>query len=127
MRKIELSAVSVDDLVQRFAAVTREQDKALLVGQTAKFNRLFDRMMEIYDELKRRPGDQRSALVSLFTYQNMQVRLQAAKLTKEIAPLEARAQLQAIVDSKWFPQAGDAGMSLSIMDGDLKLELDGRG
>ncbi|MET0705817.1 MAG: DUF2019 domain-containing protein, partial [Tardiphaga sp.] len=36
----------------------------------------------------------------------------AAKLTLAVAPVEARAQLQAIADSKWFPQAGDAGMSL---------------
>lgn len=81
-------------------------------------------MMEVYDELKVRPGDQRRALIKLFDFPNMQVRLQAAKLTKEVAPLEARAQLQAIVDSKWFPQGGDAGMSLSIMDGDIKLKLD---
>jgi len=123
MKKNELSTLTVDDLVQCFAEITRGQDKAILVGQTAKFNRLFDRMMEVHDELKRRPGDQRYALVRLFDFPNMQVRLQAAKLTKEVAPLEARAQLQAIVDSKWLPQAGDAGMSLSIMDGDIKLKL----
>jgi hypothetical protein len=127
MKKVELSTTSNDDLVQLFAEITREQDKALLVGQIAKFNRLFDRMKEIHDELKRRPGDQRRELVRLFDYPNMQVRLQAAKLTKEVAPVEARAQLQAIVDSKWFPQAGDAGMSLSIMDGDIKLKLNSDG
>ncbi len=33
MRKADLSTVSVDDLVRRFAEVTREQDKALLEGQ----------------------------------------------------------------------------------------------
>jgi len=124
MRKIELSTLSVDELVQRFAEITREQDKAILAGQAAKFNRLFDRMMEVYDELKGRPGDQRRALVRLFDFPNMQVRLQAAKLTKEVAPFEARAQLQAIVASKWFPQAGDAGMSLSIMDGDIRVNLE---
>ena len=123
MRKTDLSMMSVDDLVQRFAEITREQDKMLLVGQIAKFNRLFDRMMEVHDELKSRPGDQRRALVELFKFPNMQVRLQAAKLTKEVTPLEARTQLEAIVDSKWFPQAGDAGMSLSIMDGHIKLTL----
>ncbi len=35
MRKIELSTLSVDDLVKRFAEITRDQDKAILVGQTA--------------------------------------------------------------------------------------------
>jgi hypothetical protein len=123
MKKIELSAMSVEILVKRFAEITRSQDQALLVGQIAKFNRLYDRMMEVHDELKSRPGDQRIALLGLFDFPNMQVRLQAAKLTKEVAPLEARAQLQAIADSKWFPQAGDAGMSLSFMDGSLKVTL----
>lgn len=124
MKKVDLSNVTSDDLVQLFAENTREQDKALLLGQIAKYNRLFARMKEIHDELKARPGDQRRMLIQLFEFPNMQVRLQAAKLTKEVAPLEARAQLQAIVDSKWFPQAGDAGMSLSIMDGNIKLKLD---
>jgi len=109
MKKVDLSNVTSDDLVQLFAENTREQDKALLLGQIAKYNRLFARMKEIHDELKARPGDQRRTLIKLFEFPNMQVRLQAAKLTKEVAPLEARAQLQAIVDSKWFPKRGMPG------------------
>ncbi|MCR6734819.1 MAG: DUF2019 domain-containing protein [Afipia sp.] len=116
MKKVDLSRMSGGDLVQLFAGNTREQDRALLVGQIAKYNRLFDRMKDIHDELKRRPGDQRRILVQLFGFPNMHVRLQAAKLTLAVAPLEARAQLQAIVDSKWFPQAGDAGMCLHNLD-----------
>ncbi|MBV5269983.1 MAG: DUF2019 domain-containing protein [Afipia sp.] len=116
MKKVDLSRMSGGDLVQLFAENTREQDRALLVGQIAKYNRLFDRMKDIHDELKRRPGDQRRILVQLFGFPNMHVRLQAAKLTLAVAPLEARAQLQAIVDSKWFPQAGDAGMCLHNLD-----------
>lgn len=116
MKKVDLSRMSDGDLVQLFAENTREQDRALLVGQIAKYNRLFDRMKDIHDELKRRPGDQRRILVQLFGFPNMHVRLQAAKLTLAVAPLEARAQLQAIVDSKWFPQAGDAGMCLHNLD-----------
>ena len=116
MKKVDLSRMSDGDLVQLFAENTREQDRSLLVGQIAKYNRLFDRMKDIHDELKRRPGDQRRILVQLFGFPNMHVRLQAAKLTLAVAPLEARAQLQAIVDSKWFPQAGDAGMCLHNLD-----------
>jgi hypothetical protein len=116
VKKIDLSKMSVDELVQLFAENTREQDKALLVGQGAKYNRLFDRMKDIHDELKRRRGDQRRMLIQLFDFPNMHVRLQAAKLTLAVAPLEARAQLQAIVDSKWFPQAGDAGMCLHNLE-----------
>jgi len=123
MKKVKLSEMNEDDLVRLFAENARSQDKALLSGKTANYNRLVGFMKEIHDELKSRPGDRRLALLRLFDFPNMHVRLQAAKLTKEVAPLEARAQLQAIVDSKWFPQAGDAGMSLSIMDGDIKLKL----
>ena len=33
-----------------------------------------------------------------------------------VAPPEARRKLEAIADSQWFPQAGDAGMSLLNLD-----------
>lgn len=116
MTKVDLPAMSVADLVQRFAVITREQDMVLLEGCIAKFNKLFEDMKKIHDELKTRPGDQRRALMQLYDFPNMQVRLQAAKLTLAVAPIEARAQLEAIVASKWFPQAGDAGMSLFNLD-----------
>jgi len=44
------------------------------------------------------------------------VRLQAAKLTLAVAPVEARSQLEDIVKLQWFPQSGDAGMSLWNLD-----------
>lgn len=72
-------------------------------------------MAEISDELKSRDKNQRTALRSLFECPNMQVRLQAAKLTLAVAPVEARRQLEAIVSSKWFPQA-DAGMCRDFRD-----------
>ncbi len=116
MTKVDLPAMSVADLVQRFAVITREQDMVLLEGRIAKFNKLFEDMKKIHDELKNRSGDQRRALMQLYDFPNMQVRLQAAKLTLAVAPIEARAQLEAIAASKWFPQAGDAGMSLFNLD-----------
>ncbi|MET0724159.1 MAG: DUF2019 domain-containing protein [Tardiphaga sp.] len=112
MKQIIPNYMAVDDLVSLFAQIVSAQDVALLEGGHSKFNRLFDRMMDVANELKSRDGDQRTALLRLFSHPNMQVRLQAAKLTLAVAPVEARAQLQAIADSKWFPQAGDAGMSL---------------
>jgi hypothetical protein len=108
--------MTVDDLVNLFAMIVVAQDEADLGGEIAKFNRLFDRMMEVSNELKSRDGDQRVQLLKLFRHPNMQVRLQAAKLTMAVAPVEARAQLEAIASSDWFPQAGDAGMSLRNLD-----------
>ncbi|GAB1716626.1 MAG: hypothetical protein NTAFB05_16680 [Nitrobacter sp.] len=120
-RKIRLDTMSVDQLVGRFAAITAAQDDALLGHELTKFNRLFDRMLEVLEELKGRPGDQRRALMALYDYPNMQVRLKAAIHTREVLPVEARRQIEAIAESHWMPQAGDAGMALAVMDGDLKL------
>ncbi|MCD0419673.1 DUF2019 domain-containing protein [Rubrivivax sp. JA1024] len=116
MSKLDLHRMTTQDLVALFAKVTVEQDDALLGNRITRFNRLFGVMAEIADELKARDGDQRTALLSLFEYPNMQVRLQAAKLTLAVAPVKAREQLEAIVSSKWLPQAGDAGMCLDFLD-----------
>jgi len=73
-------------------------------------------MAQVSNELKSRAGDERRALMALYGFPNMQVRLKAAIHTLGIAPIEARSQLEAIAQSKWFPQAGDAGMTLSNLD-----------
>ncbi len=114
--KVRLSEVATNELVSRFAEIGREQDQALLGGETSKFNRLFQNMQEISEELKSREGDQRSALMDLYDFPNMQVRLKAAIHTLAIAPVEARRQIEEIAASQWFPQAGDAGMCLWTLD-----------
>jgi Domain of unknown function (DUF2019) len=116
MKQVSMSEMSANELVDLFAQIVVAQDEALLGGKYTRFNRLFGRMMDVANELKSRVGDQRLELLRLFKYPNMQVRLQAAKLTLAVAPVEARAQLQAIADTNWFPQAGDAGMSLSNLE-----------
>ena len=116
MKRTSLAKMSSVDLVERFGQIAVAQDEALLGGETTKFNRLYGRMMDVVNELKSREGDQRVLLLKLFQYPNMQVRLQAARLTLAVAPVEARSQLEAIAASKWFPQAGDAGMSLWNLD-----------
>jgi hypothetical protein len=116
MKRIALTEMSTADLVKSFADIAVAQDEASLGGQIAKFNRLFDKMMDVSNELKRREGDQRILLLELFKHPNVQVRLQAAKLTLAVAPVEARVQLKAIAELQWFPQSGDAGMSLWNLD-----------
>ncbi|CAN5416172.1 hypothetical protein BH11PSE4_BH11PSE4_25550 [soil metagenome] len=100
------------DLVDLFARIGVAQDEALLGDQYTKFNRLFDRMAAVSNELRQSDGDQRRELRGLYSYGNMQVRLKAAIHTLAVFPEEARAQLEAIAGTNWFPQAGDAGMSL---------------
>jgi len=111
-----LSSLATDELVEEFANNCLRQDEAILYSQTALFNRLYDNMAKIRDELKSRPGDQRTALTTLFTHENVQVRLQAARAALAVAPKEALAVITAIAGSKKYPHAGDAGMTLSNLE-----------
>jgi hypothetical protein len=116
MRQRDLTGISIDKLVQLFAALAVEQDACMLENDISKANRLYDQLHDVVVELKSRPGDQRGALISLYRHSNMQVRVKAAKNTLAVAPQAAREQLEAIVASKWQPYAGDAGMCLRSLD-----------
>ena len=116
MKPIELADMNTNDLVELFAQIGVAQGQALQRAEHAKFNRLFRQMSAVSDALKSRDGDQRRALMALYDYQDMQVRLKAAKHTLAVAPVEARRLLQTIADSNWMPQAGEAGMSLWNLD-----------
>lgn len=116
MNHVNLHELSVADLVQRFEAAQLAQFQAELHSDIPKQNRCVRQAMAIADELKSRPGDERSALLDLYNHPNVQVRLMAAELTLAVAPVAARAIIQAIADSKKYPQAMDAGMCLSALD-----------
>jgi len=116
MKRNDFSEMTVDKLVDRFASITLAQDRALLMDELSTFNRLFAEMEAIKEELKGRAGDQRRALITLYDHPNAQVRLKAAKATLAVAPDAARSALKAIADSKHYPQAGEAGMSLWNLD-----------
>jgi cytochrome c oxidase assembly protein Cox11 len=118
MTTAALKSMDTDRLVQQFADLAIQQDRALLEYDNRKVTRLYWKLKEIEDELKARPGDQRTALTTLYAHSNMQVRLKAAISTLAVAPKAARAQLEAISASGWQPQAGDAGMSLWALDYD---------
>jgi hypothetical protein len=108
--------MSVKELVDLFAKVGLDQYQAELHSDIAKESRLIKRGWEIADELKGRPGDQRSALASLYDHPNVQVRLNAARLTLGVAPAAAKAVVQAVAASKMYPQAMDAGMCLWALE-----------
>jgi hypothetical protein len=112
MKQSKLEQMSIDQLLDHFAAIGVAQDQALLENAIGKFNRLFDQKIAVVTELKSRHGDQRRALLALYKHPNMQVKLNAVKATLAVAPQEARAMLQKIADSKIYPQAGDAGMAI---------------
>jgi Domain of unknown function (DUF2019) len=116
MKTIRRRDMTVDQLVEHFTAIALNQDQALLTNDHTKFNRLFDEMEAVKLELKARDGDQRRALLRLYDHPNAQVRLKAVKATLAVAPEAARRILKAIADSREFPQAGEAGMSLVNLD-----------
>lgn len=112
MKRPSLSSYSVDDLVRRFTELALQQDDALLGNELSAVKRLYWKLEEIGEELKGREGDARRALARLYDHPNAQVRLKAVQATFAVLPDEAMKQLQAIADSKEYPQAGEAGMAL---------------
>jgi hypothetical protein len=109
-------SMTIDELVQRFTEIALSQHVALRNYEVGRFNRLFDQMEAVENELKARDGDKRKELLILFGHPNPQVRLKAAVATLAVAPKVARELLQVISDSDDGPQAGDAGMTLLQLD-----------
>jgi uncharacterized protein YdcH (DUF465 family) len=116
MKRRNLESLSVPDLVDRFATIALEQDRALLYSEIAKFNRLFEKMNRVEAELKSRSGNQRRALKALYEHPNAQVRLKAATATLGVMTKRARTLIEEIANSRKFPQAGDADMTLDALD-----------
>lgn len=121
MRKRNLTEMSVDELVERFKQIALAQDAADLRDEITKYNRLFDLMGDVEEELKQRPGDQRRALVSLFDHPNPQVRVKAAIRALAVAPKAAREALEILDERNELPQAADArGILWGLDDGTYK-------
>jgi hypothetical protein len=51
MKRVKLKAMTVHQLVDRFAEIGVAQDQALLYDEIGKFNRLFDQMHAVDIEL----------------------------------------------------------------------------
>jgi hypothetical protein len=107
---------SVQELVARFVSIGLAQYDALYVVDTKKYNRLYAMMVDIRNELKRREGDQRRALLPLLNHPNLQVRMKAAHTVLAISPDRARKALESVRDSEIFPQSADAAGSLRALD-----------
>jgi len=124
MAKSAVSEMSDDDLVEQYTELSAMQGRAqALLVSSSRTNRIGEQIHEISKELMRRPGDHRSALLKLLSHPDAWVRFNAATSTISIAPARARQVLQAIADSKVYPQAGQAGMYLSMYDGEASRLL----
>ncbi|MFG1425048.1 DUF2019 domain-containing protein [Roseixanthobacter glucoisosaccharinicivorans] len=115
MKKAKLSEMSTDKLVKDYVQIGILQYN-LDYDEIRKYNRSFLEKRAIEAELKTRPGDQRRALMALYDYPNMQVRLNAATATLAVAPKAARRLLEDIRASFWVPQCYEAGSRLRNLD-----------
>ena len=115
MRAADVRGQSVSQLVAQFQALALAKSDAIATGQNAKYSRLYWRLDAVEKELRSREGDQRRALIELYSHPNPQVRLDAAMATLVVFPNEARAALQMIIDRREFPQAADARQTLLYM------------
>lgn len=104
------------DLLEEFVTIALKQDEAELEGKTRAFNRLFTRKIAIVDELRGRPGDHRTLLTGLYEHPNLRVRLNAARATLAVAPLQARRVLEQLRDWKIPPYDADAWGTLDALD-----------
>jgi hypothetical protein len=116
MKRVKLEDMTIDQLVDRYAEICIAEDEAELMDEMDKFKHLFEQMRAVDAELRARGNDARLALLRLFDHPNLQVRLQAAKGTLGIAPVEARQVIQTISDWKLQPYALEAGMTLRNLD-----------
>ncbi len=116
MKRSELSKMSVNELVEHFAEIGLAQDRAIEQDNNRGYRKLYAQMEAVDQELRSRGGEARLALIRLYDYPNMQVRLQAATYTLGVALEPARRLIQQIADSGWPPQALDAGMTIVNLD-----------
>jgi hypothetical protein len=117
-KRTPLDQLSVADLVQRFLSTTLAQYEAELRAENGKYNRLYREMRAIRDELKRREGDQRRALLPFIDHPNGQVRLMAASSLLTIVPDRAKKALQTVRESRIVPQSVNAAFLLDgLQDG----------
>lgn len=118
MSKDKLKKLTTEELVERFVEIGLGQDDAMLYNEIGKYNRLYDQMKSVEDELESRKDDHRRFLLPLYEHDNTLVRLKAAFATLALAPEASRAVLQEISDSNRYPEAADArGMLRALDDG----------
>jgi hypothetical protein len=107
--------MALQELIELFAENGIEQDRVIRRGEAPKFTAVFYAMAAIDTELTRRGPEAVTALAALYDHPNMQVRLQAARVAKDVDPVGARRVLELIAKLVRMPQAADARESLRNM------------
>lgn len=111
-----LGSATLSELLDDYVRMSLRQYDVNMIDDFRAYNATVPRQIALEAELKRREGDQRRALLSLFDHPNMQVRLNTARATRPVAPEAARKMLQEIAASRHLPMSADAGMSIRAWD-----------
>ena len=112
----DLTKQTVQELIVQFRDACLAQYETDITGTIRKYNKLQDFLLAVVRELKRRGVEERSSLLGLLADKNPQVRLQAAKSVYSVAPMEAKACLEAIAAAGLPDQSLDASMTLSRLE-----------
>jgi hypothetical protein len=120
----DLTGLSNEQLVAAFVEFSHEQGAALKNEDTRSYNRLFDKLKPIEEELRKRGDEVRKGLIPLLkatptsglSYQDAQTRFNAAEELDSLVPALARATLRDIAVNGPRKYRGMAGMSISIRE-----------
>lgn len=114
----ELTSLTVAELVNDFRHACLKQYKTYLDEDIRQRNKLFDVLLSVTRELKRRGVEERRAMMALLSDANPQVRFQAANFVYSVAPVEAKACLERLAAAGLPNQSLAAGMTLSGLEDD---------
>lgn len=101
-RRTGLESLSVEEVGEKFKERAMAYEEADGSDET---EHLYEELEDAKDELKRRPGDERRALFSLYMHPDVRVRYAAADATRTLAPLLSKHRLSNIDEADWQPPA----------------------
>ncbi len=108
----DLTKYTVPELLAQFRDACLAQYDTYITGDIRKYNKLYDFLLAVTRELKRRGVEERRSLLTLLADKNPQVRLQAATKVYSVAPVEAKACIEAIAAAGLPDQSLSARMTL---------------
>jgi hypothetical protein len=90
-------SVEATELVRGYEQLAREHGEAIASANARAANRLFDRIMIIYQELRRRGPVAQTLLLPLLNSEDMSVRYWAATHALDFAPALGERALESII------------------------------
>jgi HEAT repeat protein len=122
MTKLKVESMTTDQLIAQFADYALAQDK-VMYDHARLYNAILPKMEVVEDELRRRGVYEQ--LQTLFTHENMTVRLESARRLMTIMPEQVRPIFAQIQKSGQYPWAARAAGQLGYLDRHPELSSKG--